>query len=335
MNKPDIFVNQMFHHPAYQHLEKYVDIMYDGMWTPKEYKDRIESEDVHQVKYQLPEVDQEFIRRVILGIGMVENKVKTFWPKVADMFPQTIIGDIAGLFGQSEVTHRRAYEGLIQSLKIDESLAYEVPVLRSRLDYLQKYLQKDPAFNDRQHVLKTLCLFTAFTEKGSLNHHFYALMSYAHNKRGLVTMSTLQEVTATEEMTHYQFGLDLVNIIKEQSPALWTDYMEELVKKRFFDAYNTETRMIDWFCEEGVPEHLTVQELKNFLNYQFNQISEDFGLQITLPFDEELFERKSNFFNSQVKNKTQADFFVTKTGGYSHQRQKVNLTDFKNRFKKS
>lgn len=49
----------------------------------------------------LKEEDQEAIKRCILAVSIVEDKIKTYWSTLALDLPQTIIGDVGGLFGQS------------------------------------------------------------------------------------------------------------------------------------------------------------------------------------------------------------------------------------------
>ena len=91
-------------------------------------------------------------------------------------------------------------------------------------------------------------------------------MSYAFNNKGLKTISSLQESTAIEEVTHYNFGIDVINIIKEELPQIWDDYLIELITDNIQIAYQSELNLIDWFFEKGVPSHLTKEEVVNFLN---------------------------------------------------------------------
>ena len=98
-------------------------------------------------------------------------------------------------------------------------------------------------------------------------------MSYAYRNRGLKTISALQETTAIEEVTHYSFGIDLVNIIKEEHPTMWDEYMVELITDNIKVAYQSELNLIDWFFENGTPDHLTKEEVINFLNYNFKYIT--------------------------------------------------------------
>ncbi|QQO97328.1 ribonucleotide reductase subunit B [Maribacter phage Colly_1] len=320
-----IFVKTKHIDPKYNFLEKYVSIMYRGMWTPAKYEKHIKEIDAPQFFNEMPEVDRETIRRCILAVSMVEDKVKTYWCTLPIQIPQTIVGDVGGLFGQSEVTHRRSYHSLAEHLKVDCDLIDTFPVLRGRVQYLKKYLEPHPLIKGNKLVLKKLILFTALVERASLFTQFYILMSYALHNRGLKTISALQESTAKEEMTHYKFGLSLINIIKEEHPEMWDELLAELVTKNIKDAYASELNLIDWFFEKGTPSHLTKGEVVNFLNYNFNVICEDLQINLNFEVNDDLFEDKSAWFKRKVFITGEPDFFDNSAGGYAADDEEISV----------
>jgi ribonucleoside-diphosphate reductase beta chain len=320
-----IFEKGLYMDPKYNFLENYVSIMYRGFWTPAKYEKLIAEVDAPYFFNVLPELDQEVIKRAILAASMVENKVKTFWSLIPIDFPHTIIGDIGGLFSQSEVTHRRSYFALAKSLKVDTDNIEQYEVLRGRVDYLTKHLEVDPKIIGKKRILKKLLLFTSLVEKGSLFTQFYILMSYSMRNRGLKTIAALQESTAKEENIHYSFGIDLINIIKGEHPQLWDEYLIDLVTKNIAMAYNSELKLIDWFFEQGVPEHLTREEVVNFLGYNFNLICADLGLDMSFDFDEVLYDDKNAWFKQEVFISTEPDFFDNAAGGYASDDEEVDV----------
>ncbi len=163
-----VFVKTHHIDPKYNHLKKYVNVMYKGLWTPAKYEKLISEVDAPQYFNEMSDLNKEIIKRCIVAVSMVEDKVKLYWPTIAIDFPQTIIGDIGGLFGQSEVTHRISYHSLAEVLKIDTAEMEKHPALKDRLAYLQKHLEKDPKIIGKKRVLKKLVLFTSLIEKGSL-----------------------------------------------------------------------------------------------------------------------------------------------------------------------
>lgn len=322
-----IFEKSLHVDPKYQHLEKYVQIMYRGFWTPAKYEKLIKEVDAPHFFNELPKSDQEAIKRCIMAVNLVEDKIKTYWCTLALDLPQTIIGDIGGLFGQSEVTHRRSYHSLAEVLKVDNDNILQHKALKGRVDYLSRYLEKDAKVIGKKRVLKKLVLFTSLVERCSLFTQFYILMSYAKRNRGLKTISALQESTAIEEVTHYNFGIDVINIIKEEKPQLWDEYLTELITDNIKVAYRSELNLIDWFFEKGVPEHLTKEEVINFLNYNFNIVSKDLGLDLHFEIQDDLFNVKNAWFKAKVFMTTEPDFFDNASGDYASDDEEVELED--------
>jgi ribonucleotide reductase beta subunit family protein with ferritin-like domain len=216
-----VFEKTLHIDPQYQHLEKYVHIMYRGFWTPAKYEKLIKEVDAPHFFNVLGEVDQEVIRRCIMAVNLVEDKVKTYWSTLALDLPQTIIGDVGGLFGQSEVTHRRSYHSLADILQVNNEDYKNHKALKGRIEYLTKYIEKDPKIIGKKRILKKLVLFTSLVERCSLFTQFYILMSYAKHNKGLKTISSLQQSTAIEEC--YVEGTEIL------TPEGWRDILE--VKK--------------------------------------------------------------------------------------------------------
>lgn len=326
-NKHNIFEKNLHIDPEYQSLEKYVHIMYRGFWTPAKYEKLIAEVDAPHFFNKMSESDREAIRRCILAVSIVEDKVKTYWSTLALDLPQTIIGDVGGLFGQSEVTHRRSYHSLAEILGVDTNNIDQYVALKGRVDYLNKYLENDPKIIGKKRILKKLVLFTSLVERCSLFSQFYILMSFAKHNKGLKSISALQESTAIEEVCHYSFGIDVINIIKKQFPQLWDEYFVELVSKNIQMAYEAELNLIDWFFENGVPDHLTKEEVVNFLNDNFNVVCNDLGLDLHFEVNETLYEEKSSWFRRKVFMTTEADFFDNNVSGYASETIEVDINE--------
>lgn len=323
-----IFDNEIYLNPKYNHLEKYVNVIYKGFWTPAKYEKLIKETDTPHYHNNMGDIDKEAIRRCIMAVNIVEDRIKSYWNVLHTDLPQTIISDIGSLFGMTETTHRRSYHALADEIGIDMSEVEQHDILRDRVKYLNKHLEKDPKIVGKKRVLKNLVLFTSLVERASLFTQFYILMSYAKRNRGLKTISALQQSTATEEVIHYSFGIDVINIIKEEHPHLWEDYLVDLIGKNIRDAYNTELKLIDWFFEKGVPEHLTKEEVVNFLNYNFRIIAKDLGINMRFKVDDKMYEDKNSWMLLKMYS-SDPDFFDNSPGAYSSTDEEVNINNFK------
>jgi ribonucleoside-diphosphate reductase beta chain len=122
--------------------------------------------------------------------------------------------------------------------------------------------------------------------------------------------------------------MELINIIKEQMPQLWDEYLKESVIDNIKMAYQSELNLIDWIFENGVPEHLTKEEVVNFLNYNFNTVCKDLGLDLEFKVDEELFEEKNSWFKTKVFMTTEPDFFDGMVSGYASDDEEIDVDNF-------
>lgn len=326
--RSNIFEKGQYLNPKYAHLDRYVLTMFKSFWTPAKYEKLIREQDAPHYFNVMCSIDQEAIKRCILAVAMVEDKVKVYWPTLHNDLPQTVIGDIGGVFGMSETVHRRSYHSLLEALKIDPKEVHEHPQTKGRITYLTKHLEEDPKIIGKKRILKKLVLFTSLVERVSLFTQFYILMSFAKRNKGLKTLSALQQSTAIEELTHYSCGIDIINIIKEEFPQTWDDYLIDLVEKNIKDAYLAETQLIDWFFEKGVPDHLTKEEVVNFLNFNMSQVCKDLNLDITFPYDTELYNEKNIWMIEKITNAGEPDFFDTPAGGYSSEDVEIDIDNF-------
>lgn len=332
--KLDIFKKTKHIDPNYEHLTYYIDIMWKSFWTPTKYKKNIEKQDAPYVLNSMGAVDATVIKRSVLGISLVEDKVKTFWSVLHNDIPQTVVGEVGSVFGNSEVVHAQSYRALADSLKLERDFEkiLENPVMKGRVDYLQKYLEKTPDMTGKRLVLKKLILFTALVERASLFSQFYILMSYANANKGLKTISSLQSSTSSEELIHYAFGIELINIIKTENPTFWDDILIDKIEKDIIAAHQAELNLLDWIFETGVPGHITIEEVKNFLNYNFNTICGDLKLNLVFPFDRNLYEDRNSWMLNSLKP-SESDFFANPHGGYSSVEEEISDLDLEDIFK--
>lgn len=322
-----ILEKSLYMDPKYDYLDKYCNIIYKSFWTPAKYLKLIEEQDAKQYVTEFDDVDKEVIKRCILGVATVEDKVKMFWSVVGIDVPQTIVSDVGGLFTMSEVTHRKSYHGLLNSLNINTNEIENHEVLRDRLIYLNKHNENDAKIIGKKRILKKIVLFTSLVERASLFTQFYILMSYGKRRNDLQSISALQKSTATEEIVHYNFGIELINIIKEEYPNLWDEYLIDLISKNIQDAYQAELNIIDWIFENGFPSHITKKEVVNFLNFNFDTICKDLKLNIGWDFNEVLYRDKNIWMMESIQAMPEPDFFNSAVGGYSSLDETINLNE--------
>lgn len=301
----------------YSYLSKYGDIMWKSFWTPAKYQKNIQKIDIPFINNKMDIISNECVKRTLLASSLIEDKVKTFWSFLVTDIPQTVVGEVGAIFGNSEVVHAQSYRFLIESLNLIKEFEnlQQIPVMKGRIEYLNKHLTKSNLSKEKQ-VLKKLVLFTALVERISLFSQFYIIMSFDRNNKGLKTLYSLQSTTAREELYHYQFGLALINIIKQENPELWDSELKTYVEDAIQKAYKAEINLLDWIFEKGYPSHLSHGEILNFINFNFNEVCKDLEVSNIYIYDNSFYYEKNEWM-LQGLQPSEPDFFANPVGGYS------------------
>src|SRR5688500_16187379 len=84
----------------YEHLLKYADAIHESFWTAEHFTyDR----DVRDYEINLKPHWKDVVKRSMLAIGVVENKVKSFWANIDKRMSKTEISDVGHTFAGNEV----------------------------------------------------------------------------------------------------------------------------------------------------------------------------------------------------------------------------------------
>src|SRR5690625_7796107 len=106
-----------------------------------------------------------------------------------------------------------------------------IPELYQRVDYLTKGAALARTGSDRDYALSIL-LFSLFIEHVSLFSQFLIIMAFNKHRNIFKGISNVIEATSKEEQIHGLFGIELVNIIREEKPEWFDDKMEQAVVDR-------------------------------------------------------------------------------------------------------
>jgi len=157
----------------------------------------------------------------MLAIAQIEVQVKTFWADIYDEMPKAEIGNVGMTFAESEVRHMDAYSHLLDILGITEDFeeVTDVPAIKERIDYLDEYLEKSES-DDTQEYVMSLLLFSMFVEHVSLFSQFLIMTSFDKHEKKFKGITNAVEATSKEEQIHGLFGVELVEVIREENPTL-------------------------------------------------------------------------------------------------------------------
>lgn len=311
----DIFSNRENIQPyEYPHLLGYADAIWESFWLPSHFTyDR----DVREFNSLLKDHEKEAVKRTMLSIGVIENKVKNFWARIDIRLPKTEISDVGHAFAGNEAIHRRSYEMLLNLLGLSEAFddVLSVPCMEGRSKYLTKYLSGVNSRSNKEFT-KSLMLFTLLVENCSLFSQFLILASFNKYNNTLNNFNSVVCATGREETLHGQFGAELIKIVRNENPEWFDEEMETKIRGNVRKAYKAESEVLDWIFEKGELDFISKQEVREYLKKRFNHSLELIGYEPEYEVDPALLT-KSKFFDTTVKSSISFDFFNEKSSEYA------------------
>ncbi|HEX5361038.1 MAG TPA: ribonucleotide-diphosphate reductase subunit beta [Fluviicoccus sp.] len=140
-----------------------------------------------------------------------------------------------------EAIHTHAYQYCIESLGIDEGEIFnmyrEVPAVARKAAWslshthsLSNPLFKTGTVEDDQHLLRNLIGFYAVTEGIFFYCGFTQILSMGRRNKMTGVAEQFQYILRDESM-HLNFGIDVINQIKNENPHLWTaEFQQEVIQ---------------------------------------------------------------------------------------------------------
>jgi len=298
----------------YPHLMPYANVIWEAFWTPEHFK---YDSDVRDFKLKFKPHEQEAVKRTMLCIGVVENKVKTSWARVDLRLPKTEIADVGHVFAGNEIVHRRTYKQGLDLLGLDNVFenVLEIPEIEGRVKYLNKYLKGYTSRSNKEFT-KSLMLFTLLVENASLFGNFLTISAFGKYKNVFTNFTTIVNATSKEEAVHAQFGAELIKIIKEENPDWFDDDMENKIRRNIRKAYKAEVELTDWIFEKGELDFMPKAVIKEYIKQRLNHGLNLIGYQNEYEVDEQLL-KPTKYFDRMAKAPIAFDFFAQKSTDYN------------------
>lgn len=323
--QPDIFQPRISLKPyEYPELIEYVDAIRHSYWIHTEFKF---DGDIQDFKVRLSEQERDAIRKTMLAISQIEVAVKTFWGNIYNRLPKPEIGSVGATFSESEVRHHDAYSHLLEILGLNEEFEKlkDEPVIMQRIDYLESVLRRARS-DDKREYTESILLFSLFIEHVSLFSQFLIIMSFNKYKNQFKGISNVVEATSKEEQIHGDFGIDIINIIKRENPEWFDDSHKKLVQDMCLQAYDSESRIIDWIFEKGEFDFLPKKIIKEFIKNRFNNSLESIGVPKIFETDAKLVQ-ETEWFDEEVIATKHVDFFAKRSINYTKKSRSVTSED--------
>ena len=263
----------------------------------------------------------------MLAIAQIEVAVKSFWGDIYKKMPKPEIGAVGATFAESEVRHADAYAHLLEILGLNDEFkkVKDIPVIQKRMAYLEEAIELSRTQQNRDYF-QSVMLFSLFVEHVSLFSQFLIMMSFNKHKNLFKGISNAVEATSKEENLHGMFGIDVINIIKDEHPEWFDETCKKNVIKACEDAYEAEAEIVDWIYEKGELEFMPAQNVKEFIKHRFNNSLASIGMPRHFEVSEALLE-ETDWFDAEVIATKHVDFFHKRSINYNKRSASVTSDD--------
>ena len=311
-----LFQEQIARKPdLYPWTKQFIEAIWKGFWTPDEFNFR---SDYSQFKTDLTKEEQDVIVKTMSAIGQIEIAVKSFWADVGKHLPHPSIKDLGYAMANSEVIHNMAYEKILDVLHLthvfEENLNEKV--IKGRVDYLRKYLEKHYEDDKKQYVY-SIILFTLFVENVSLFSQFYIIMHMNRNKAVMKDCAQQVQYTRNEEMLHAQVGIKLIQTLREEYPELFDDELQSRIQHECIESLKAESKVIDWIMGDYEVDGLSAPILKSFIAKRMADSLDMIGFDNSeIVYDQSHID-KTFWFDEELYGANMTDFFQKRPVEYA------------------
>ncbi|WP_299095229.1 ribonucleotide-diphosphate reductase subunit beta [uncultured Winogradskyella sp.] len=323
--KTNIFEKRINLKPyEYPDLYEYVPAIRHSYWIHTEFNF---TSDIQDFKAGLSDVERSAIKNTMLAISQIEVAVKSFWGDIYHKMPKPEIGSVGATFAESEVRHHDAYSHLLEILGLNKEFRdlKKKPVIMRRVQYLENALKNSKSEDNRAYADAVL-LFSLFIEHVSLFSQFLIIMAFNKHKNVLKGVSNVVEATSKEEQIHGDFGIDIIKIIKNENPEWFDDNYNATVQDMCREAFDAESKIVDWIFEKGEIDFLPKAVVNEFLKDRFNRSLKSIGIDTIFDTDEKLLA-ETEWFDDEIIGTKHGDFFVKRSINYSKRTQSITSDD--------
>jgi len=303
----------------YPDLLEFKNAIRQAYWVHEEFETEFMS-DVQDFHVTMTDFERQVVTRAMLAIAQIEVNVKQFWGDIFKHIPKPEVGAVGYTFAESEVRHSDAYSHLLELLGLNEEFESitQYGAIADRIEYLEDYTAK------QDNYPMTLLLFSVFIEHVSLFSQFLIMMAFNRHRNLLKGISNAVEATSKEEQIHGEFGLRLIEIMRQETPEKFGADFEAHVLRACRKAYKAEKKIVDWIYEGGDLDFLPRSQVENFLKDRFNSSLQRVGLDPEFEVDS---TNPTAWFDEEILSSSHVDFFHKRPTSYSKNNRSYTAED--------
>ncbi len=216
-----------------------------------------------------------------------------------------------------EAIHTHAYQYIVESLGLDGGEIFnmyrEVDGIYSKAEFILSFNEgifdpdfKTGTFENDQKFLENLCVFSLILE-GIFFYSSFAVMFGFQRQNKMVGAAEQIQYIMRDETQHLNFGIKLINTIKEEQPELWTPEFQQRIIALVRKAAELEYK----FAAEVFPRGIFGMNADGFRQYiehiadrrlQRVGLPAQFGVENPFPWMSEAIDltKEKNFFETRV-----------------------------------
>ncbi len=308
----------------YPEVLQFTEAINKSFWVHSEVDFTADVQDFHA---HLTHHEKEVIKKSLLAIAQIEVAVKSFWGNLYQHFPKPEFNGLGSTFAECEFRHSEAYSRLLEVLGYNNEFErlIEVPVVRRRVDYLTEALAHTSS-NDKRRYLTSLILFSILIENVSLFSQFAILLSFTRFKGMMKNVSNIIAWTSVDEQVHANAGIYIVNRIREEMPEFFDEEIADTVKDIVANSIEVEAEILDWIFAGGELEHLSKDNLLDFMKFRVDDSLEKTGFG-KIYFVSEFRYQPMVWFEEEIFANSLEDFFVKRPVDYTKHDKSITADD--------
>ena len=172
-----------------------------------------------------------------------------------------------------EAIHTHSYQYIVESLALDEGEIFnmyrEVDAIYNKDNMILSFNEgifddhfKTGTFENDQKFLENIIVFSIILE-GIFFYSSFAVMFGFQRQNKMVGSAEQIQYIMRDESQHLNFGINLINTIKEEQPELWTEEFQ----KHAIDLVRRGTELEYTFAKEVFPTGIFGMNADNFKQY--------------------------------------------------------------------
>lgn len=219
--------------------------------------------------------------------------------------------------GFEEAIHTHAFLYIVESLALDQSEVFnmynEVNSIHNKDKFEMQITEEilQPGFNTStfegaQKFLENLVGYYIIMEGIFFYSGFAMILSFLRQNK-MVGVGEQFQYILRDETVHLNFGIDLINGVKEENPHLWTEAFQESLIAKIREAVELEIQYAEDCLPRGILG-LTAPMFRDYVQYIADRRLERIGLKIQyrsknpFPWMSETIDlgKEKNFFETRV-----------------------------------